>query len=249
MYLHTAEQNTHLKPYRVGEHSHKYYELVFYISGSGYIKINKTKHPFCANSFSFSKPDSIHEESSNEPVDLIYIGFSIDNSIDLSDLHNGVYKCNKGSYILSTMKQIVYEMQSKNFYYKNLLGILLTSLIYQIKRNISIDIHRFDTFSEVNEYIKANCTSNIKAIDVAKKFHYNYDYFRKEYFKHYNISVSDMIVQEKINFATNLLRTTKLKISEIAKKSGFSSTSHFVSLFKEHHKVTPKKYIIKDIRV
>lgn len=248
MKVHTGEINNHSKGYSIGNHSHKYYEIVYYISGNGIITINKKDFFYSPNTFSVSKPNSIHSEKSTESASLIYVGFSVDDTIDTTGLENGVYKCDKSNYILSTLKEIVFELQSKNFFYYDQLELLTKSLINQLKRSITKTAEKDNDFQKAKEYIKQNCMNGINAIQLAKHFNYNYDYFRKEFKRYYSISISEMILQEQVNYATSLLRETSLKISEIAEKSGFSSTSHFISCFKKQHKVTPKKYIIKDIK-
>lgn len=249
MIVHTAEFNSHHNAYSIGDHSHNYYEIVYYLSGNGYIKINGVKYDYSANTFSLTKPECFHKEESVGPVNLLYVGFSVDNDTDISFLQNGLYTTTKNSYILSTMREIAFELQNKSFYYKDQLNLLCNILINHIKRNITLDSQRHDDLIKIRDYIKEHCIESINAIDVAKKFNYNYDYLRKEFKKYFNISISEMIVTEQVNYATNLLRTTKLKISEISFQSGFSSTSHFISCFKKQHKITPKKYIIKDIKI
>lgn len=244
-----GETNSHQKGYSIGSHSHNYFEIVYYISGKGTIEIDKTTFSFSQNTFSITKPNHVHKEESPYPTTLIYVGFISDDSIDLSKLDDGVYQCSKNSYLLSTMKEIVQELQTKDFYYHDQLELLTKSLIIQIKRSIAQSAQKADEFEKIKQYIKENCTKGINAITLAKQFNYNYDYFRKEFKRYYRISISDLILQEQVNFATNLIRTSKMKINEIAKISGFSSTSHFISCFKKQHGITPKKYIIKDLKI
>lgn len=249
MVVNTAEFNSHKKSYSIGNHSHKYYEIVYYITGNGYINIANKRYRYSPNTFSLTAPDNVHCESSIGPVNLVYVGFSIDSSVDSNVLQNGLFSCGKNNYILNTMREITFELQNKGFYYRTQLDLLLQILINQIKRAISQQSQRYEDLLKIRDYIKDHCTENINAIRISEKFNYNYDYLRKEFKKYFSISISDMIVNEQVNYATKLLRTTKLSISDIAKKSGFSSTSHFISCFKKQHKVTPKKYIIKDLNI
>lgn len=249
MIIHTAEYNSHIKPYSIGDHSHNYYEVVYYLTGNGYITIHNKKHKYNANTFSITAPNNIHRESSTVPVNLLYVGFSVDKSVDVASLQNGVYSCGKNNSILSTMREIMVELHNKGFYYHDQLEYLLHILIIKIKRVISEQSQRYNDLYKIKDYIKEHCTEDINAIKVAEKFNYNYDYLRKEFKKYFSVSISDMIANERVNYGTNLLRTTKLKIADIAKQSGFSTTSHFISCFKKQHKVTPKKYIIKDINI
>ena len=77
-----------------------------------------------------------------------------------------------------------------------------------------------------------------------KHFNYNYDYFRKNFKEYFRISINEFISKCQVNYALKLLKKTNLSVKETAKKSGFSSTSHFISLFKKFYKITPKQFLL-----
>lgn len=248
MNIHTAEYNSHDNNYKIGSHTHNYYEIVFYITGNGVIKINNIDYPFTSNSFSICPPGKKHEEIGIGGTSLAYIGFSLDKNYDIESIKQGVFQCPKDDHILLLMKEILFEFQNKKFFYKEQSELLLNCFLNLIKRVIMNKTKKSEELVNIKKYIIENCNKGLNAKMIADKFHYNYDYFRKEFKKYFHVSISDMILNEQVDYATNLIRTTNLKIIEIAEKSGFSSTSHFISCFKKVYKVTPKKYIIKDLK-
>lgn len=57
-----------------------------------------------------------------------------------------------------------------------------------------------------------------------------------------NMSPSDYIKNVRMEVAARLLRETSLPVSDIAVKTGFSSTKYFSKVFKEHFNVSPREY-------
>ena len=60
--------------------------------------------------------------------------------------------------------------------------------------------------------------------------------------KYYGKSLKRVIIEEKLYYATYLLSSTDLPISEIAFKCNFNSTVSFHSVFKKHLNCTPLQY-------
>ncbi len=56
------------------------------------------------------------------------------------------------------------------------------------------------------------------------------------------MSIPEYVMNEKLNEACFLLKTTDMELGEISYLLCFSSQSHFTARFKEKHGVTPKKY-------
>ena len=53
------------------------------------------------------------------------------------------------------------------------------------------------------------------------------------------MTLNDYIILEKMNVAKNLLTTTKLPVSLIAMKVGYSNFSYFSKLYKKVHGCSP----------
>jgi TolB-like protein/AraC-like DNA-binding protein/Tfp pilus assembly protein PilF len=54
-----------------------------------------------------------------------------------------------------------------------------------------------------------------------------------------NLSVAQLINQQRLNHAMNLLRTTSLNVSEVAHEVGFNSPSYFIKCFREYYGYPP----------
>jgi len=62
------------------------------------------------------------------------------------------------------------------------------------------------------------------------------------YNEFFNISPNADLVNMKIEYAKNLLKTTKLPISEISYMCGYDSAEYFIRVFNKHVKKTPLQY-------
>lgn len=62
-----------------------------------------------------------------------------------------------------------------------------------------------------------------------------------------NMSISDYVMEYRLSQALYMLNNTGENITEIALQSGFSTTSYFISKFKEKMQVTPLEYRMKCI--
>ncbi|MBQ7132760.1 MAG: helix-turn-helix transcriptional regulator [Oscillospiraceae bacterium] len=70
----------------------------------------------------------------------------------------------------------------------------------------------------------------------------NPSYLSKLFAKETGISIKEFITNAKISTAENLLKFSEFSYLEISLALGFSSQSAFISVFKKHKGITPKKY-------
>ena len=230
-------------PYYVGNHYHDCYEIVYYTQGNGSTTIDGNVFNFAPNTFAITSPGVVHDERGVVPgIRLLYVNFDINDKQYI--LKNGVYNDTEKNEILHLLLEMKHEKNSKQFHSAELLNSLLLSLIIKVLRIQNKDYISSNrtSFDQIETYIKNNCNQRINGKTVAHDVGYNYDYFRKAFKKHFRISVNDYIVNAKMENAIILLNTRKYSIGEIATLLGFSSTSHFISLFKEKYQMTPSMY-------
>ena len=237
------KKDNHRSLYNVSLHKHNHFEIVFYIKGHGEVFIDEKEYKFSPNTFSFSKPGVSHKEFSNDIVSLIYIGFSLPLG-EAINIKNGLYKCPKKVNILNLLNNIRAEHEQKGFYSDEIINSLIESLVILVRRAIKMNKDNSKELNEIKKYIYSNIQNNINGKVVAKAFNYNYDYFRKMFKDNLRISINEFISKAKVDLGVKLLKKTNLSIEEVAKKSGFCSTSHFISLFKKYNKITPKQFLL-----
>lgn len=239
----SVERDSHKSLYDVSSHRHNHYEIVYYISGNGEIIIDDKKYSFVANTFSITKPNYSHREYSKDNVDLIYVGFTVPEGCNFN-AKNGLYKCPTVVKLLSVLKEIKIEHEQKWLYNEDRISCLIESVIVLVRRAIAMNKQNSLEMEEVKRYIYENVEKNLTGILVAQHFNYSYDYFRKIFKEYFRVSISDFIAKTRVDYAFKLLKRTNLSVKQIAKKCGFSTTSHFISLFKKFYKVTPKQFLL-----
>ncbi len=67
-------------------------------------------------------------------------------------------------------------------------------------------------------------------------------YFRKLFKKIYSVSPKQYIINLRLEYASQLLKSQLYTVYEASEKSGFSDSKYFSRLFKKHFKVSPQKF-------
>ncbi|SEB41114.1 AraC-type DNA-binding protein [Tenacibaculum sp. MAR_2009_124] len=133
-----------------------------------------------------------------------------------------------------------------------LLNLMIQELIVRLLQTKAKSLILNDkdrTFSDtrigiVIKFIKENLTNkNITVELLAKKAYMSASHFHKQFKNTLGISPIDYINAEKIKFSKKLMRESKnYRMSEIAFKSGFNSTSYFNRQFKKMELMTPQQF-------
>ena len=90
-------------------------------------------------------------------------------------------------------------------------------------------------------YICDNLHSHLTAEDIARQAGYNRSHLAVIFKRETGVSISDYIIQKRIEAAKTLM-ITDTPLSEVADMLGFSSQSHFCKRFRELTGMSPKEY-------
>lgn len=85
-------------------------------------------------------------------------------------------------------------------------------------------------------------TSDVKLQDLATKLFLSEKQVSRLIKKAYNCTLSDLIINKKMEVASSLLTSTDKTISEIIKELNFKTESYFYVLFKKYYGMTPIAY-------
>jgi AraC-like DNA-binding protein len=100
----------------------------------------------------------------------------------------------------------------------------------------------FDPIRKAVVYLNNHLTQDVSIERLAEIANYSPAHFRRLFLKMMGQSPSDYIVNVRINNAKVLLKTTGMRISDIAVEVGFFDHSHFIRTFKKLVGVTPAEY-------
>ena len=92
------------------------------------------------------------------------------------------------------------------------------------------------------DYIYNNIHSRLTIAEIADYLNISESYLSKLFSKEMGISLSEYIINLKIDKAKNLLQYSEYSIVDIANYLSFSNQSHFIQVFKKQTGLTPHKY-------
>lgn len=133
-------------------------------------------------------------------------------------------------------------------YELNIQGKFLSLLSLFIQYDLLVDsdkhLNRGITARELDilDYIDQHFTETLSVTEIASVFELSDDYFYKLFKKATGQTPIAYILQLRIHYAKQLLRTTDLMISDIGYEVGFDSTSYFSKTFKKLSGMTPRQY-------
>ena len=96
--------------------------------------------------------------------------------------------------------------------------------------------------SEVQQYVHYHMHEDISLPRLGEVVHLNPSYLSRLYKEMTGLSISDYIMDAKLNKAKDLLRNSHLRIHEIAQALGYNSSIAFIRFFKKITNVTPLEY-------
>mgnify|MGYP001156652895 CR=1 FL=1 len=94
----------------------------------------------------------------------------------------------------------------------------------------------------VNRYVEAHLQDDLSLTRVAGLVFHSPTYFSKLYKKVTGTGFSEYVMERRLQKGAELLRTTNLKVGEVAASVGFESVAYFIRAFKKKHSVTPQEY-------
>ena len=115
-------------------------------------------------------------------------------------------------------------------------------LLYLNKYSVESILSTTGFMAKSMDYINKNISNEIRVDDICTAVGISKYHFCREFKKNTGLTVMKYILQTRIVLAKNDLLKTKLSITEISERNGFSSVSFFCRVFKEEEKLSPLQY-------
>ena len=231
----------HSIPIKINKQTHKFDELVYFISGSGSTQINDKTFYYKAGDFAFYKMGTPHDEYDPNPCDIIWMHFSF--NIDNIDLKEGLFSDNNRE-LLSVLQKLRTAILKPGGIDSNLVEVYLAEAVITAFKcqNKTEDTTSRTNWEQILNYIDANINKEINFSDIAKHNNYSYDRFRHLFAEHFSKSPYAYLIEQRIEHSKRLLKNSSLSITDIAFDCGFNSSSQFCNIFKKRVGITPKEY-------
>ncbi len=94
----------------------------------------------------------------------------------------------------------------------------------------------------LNEIMENNFRYNLTLENFAKMCHRSLSSYKRDFYKHFNESPGKWLLNKRLEYASVLLKTTSLSISQIIFECGFENGSHFSQAFKNKFGLAPSKF-------
>lgn len=151
-------------------------------------------------------------------------GMYEDHAYQLSDMY--IRRCEELFSIESIMK-LNYKM-----------ALDFTEHVYSIGKDTSLS----PLVASVINYIRRNISADLSCKTLSARFFINRNQLSAKFKKETGKTLNEFVIHERIKRAKNLLASTDRSLSEIASYLGFSSQSHFQTVFKCFTGQTPKEF-------
>ena len=92
------------------------------------------------------------------------------------------------------------------------------------------------------QVMEANYTFNLAIEEFARIAQRSVATFKREFHEYYHTTPGKWLTQKRLEYAKDLLDTSKKNVSEIADESGFENITHFSRIFKEKYGLSPLQY-------
>lgn len=101
---------------------------------------------------------------------------------------------------------------------------------------------------EVQRYIEAHFTEDLKISRLAEQFFLNHCYLTHLFKEQVGCSPKQYILLNRLSYAQELLETTSLQVSQIAFKCGFGDANNFIRAFRTQYGLSPNQYRSRNTR-
>jgi len=129
--------------------------------------------------------------------------------------------------------------------YVMMLSAMMTSLLVKIYRKLAQQRSSISTsmlVCGVIEYIQKNYAKDISNTSIGAEFNYHPNYINRSMLNSTGQSLHQYVISVRVLHALELIQTTDMSITEIAKAVGFKSIKHFSQSFKKIYGFSPTHF-------
>ena len=222
-----------------------YNELIFHFSGKSTIYFNDQELNITENCIRFLPKGAcnkyvVKKESPGECIDVFF-----DTDIPISH-EPFVINVKENTKISNLFKKIFSIWVSKNNGYYFECISLINQIFAEIQKQKYIPENQYLQTKPALDYIENHfLTEKISIPFLANKCGISESYLKKIFIKKYGIPPSKYIIQLKINFACDLLRSELYNITQISEKCGYHDVYYFSHQFKNYIGVSPTEFLHK----
>lgn len=219
----------------INAHTHKYHELVYYLSGDGQAIMGDDTYHFTGHHFAIIEAHTEHSEVHFADAEVICLEFT-----GASTLPTGLY-ADKSATIRHSLQLLLEESREQQYGYQDMLTLQLNVLLLQLLRSKNISFASKD-FSYIIHFLSENFHEKISLSSCAQELNISYDYFQHKFKALTGYSPQQFLLERRLCGAEKLLTEETYTCTEIAQRCGFCTSAQFSAQFKASRGITPLKF-------
>ena len=239
-----------------------FFQMVYVISGSGFLNINNNRTAYHAGNLMLLTPNDLHDFEISSTTEFLFVKFteryvreynwkSI-NCIECLLYHSshlsGCILRNKPDEFLvkSIVDSLLHTMNHIDAYNEDLTLHYVNALIVIAARNLSkmrpeqANVNTDKRVLAIIDYIQSNIydPQQLKASVISAEFGLSETYLGSYFKKQCGESIQYFISNYKMRLIEHRLKFSDSRINEIVEEFGFADESHLNKFFKKRHKIS-----------
>lgn len=243
-----------------------FFQMVYVISGKGYIRMNSNRKSYKEGGLMLLTPHDSYSFDITTTTEFLYIKFSSAYIKEFTWKHLDCLECllyyapkvsgcvMKSPADMLMVKNIaetlLHEMKQNNLYNMDLTRHFVNALIVIAARNISLVNPRHlkanadKRVQDIIQFIQANIhsPSQLKASYIASRFGIASTYLGSYFKNQCGENIQQYIANYRLRLIEHRLKFSDMRINEIADEFGFTDESHLNKFFKKHKKTNLTAY-------
>lgn len=235
-------------------HSHPFWELIYFNSGEGQMKLKTSAHPVKRGDILLIPPLEPHQfvNTGRDRVENMYIGFGFDiQALGGQDANRApLLKLEpEGDLLGNKLRQLVESFKTAKGGVRAYQDqALIFEIIYKLmdfiqnhpalSRDLAVDKNGIIA-ERAKRYLESNIHRTLSVEEVAAKFFLSPHYFAKKFKAEAGMGIKEYHNKARMVKALELLKDPLLSVSQVAAKLGYDQVTYFTNRFREFHGMTP----------
>lgn len=156
------------------------------------------------------------------------------------------FKVENNCTVRMLLEMMVIEYAFKKPDTQQILKPLVLAFLMQITRQYA-SLHTENTSEKLSEQIIQYMSEHIDAVtlkDIAARFSYHPNYISTIMRKELGKTFSEILLEQRMDRAAILLKSTSLSVEEISLMLGYSNSSNFHKAFRTYYHCSPREYTL-----
>lgn len=229
-------------------HWHDFYEIEYFLDGSGVYIINGERYEIQPGMLFFSTPSDLQQIYFERNVHLINISFTTTflTPILQNKLTKPIRLTDKEYFYSSILKEMLHNCNMVSKFSLQYLQSLLNVVLFRMydaagqpKRELpAANLYIMEAVTYMNEHFEEELSLEL----LADKLNLSQEYFSSLFHKTMHMTFSQYLISLRLKHAKTLLLLTQKPIREIQVSTGFHSASHFARSFRQKYHCSPSDF-------